>query len=117
MRTAFTSPPIARGQRSPDSSSGALLQWLRKIRLSWRAGRHPSLIFSTLRQRSSKMNHDWQMELETRGRPPAMVLPPALVEESAWDILLALHSDEGCKLSLDMLGSVVSAPQPALKQW
>ena len=63
------------------------------------------------------MNHDWQMELKSRGRPAAMVLPPALVEEAAWDILLALHSDEGCKLSLDKLGSVVSASQSILKQW
>ena len=63
------------------------------------------------------MNHDWQMELKSRGRPPATFLPPALVEETAWDILLALHSDKGCMLSLDKLASVVSAPQPVLKQW
>ena len=63
------------------------------------------------------MNQDWQMELKSRGRAPEMLLPPALLEETAWDILLALHSDEGCKLSLDKLGSVVSAPQPVLHQW
>ena len=63
------------------------------------------------------MNYDWQMELRSRGRPAATFLPPALVEETAWDILLALHSDEGCKLSLDKLASVVSAPRPVLNQW
>ena len=63
------------------------------------------------------MNHDWQMELKSRGRPPAMFLPPALVEETTWDILIALHSDEGGNLSLDKLGSVVSASQPVLNQW
>jgi hypothetical protein len=63
------------------------------------------------------MNYDWQTELKSRGRPPAIFLPPALVEEAAWDILLALHSDEGCKLSLEKLGSVVSTPQAVLNQW
>ena len=63
------------------------------------------------------MDHNWQMELKLQDRPPAMFLPPALVEETAWDILMALHSVEGKKPSLEMLRSVVSAPQPILLQW
>ena len=63
------------------------------------------------------MNYDWQTELRLHSRTAAASLPPALIEETAWDILLALHSDEGCKLSLDKLASVVSAPRPVLNQW
>ena len=32
-------------------------------------------------------------------------LPPATVEETAWDILLALHSDRRCELGLDKLAT------------
>jgi DNA-binding MarR family transcriptional regulator len=46
-----------------------------------------------------------------------MVLPPAPAEEVAWDILLALHSDKRCELSLDKLGSIVSVPLPVLTHW
>jgi DNA-binding MarR family transcriptional regulator len=63
------------------------------------------------------MNYEWQIDLRSRGRPAAAFLPPALIEETAWDILLALHSDDGHKLSLDKLGSIVSVPQLALNQW
>ena len=63
------------------------------------------------------MNYDWKMDLRPRSRTAATSLPPALVEETAWDILLALHSDERCELGLDKLGSVVSVPLPVLNQW
>lgn len=63
------------------------------------------------------MNYDWHMDLRSRSRPAAAFLPPALVEETAWDILLALHSDEECNLSLDKLASIVSVRQPVLNQW
>ena len=63
------------------------------------------------------MNYDWKMDLRPRCRPAATLLPPALVEETAWDILLALHSDERCDLSLDKLASIVSAPLPVLTHW
>ena len=63
------------------------------------------------------MNYEWHMDLRPRSRIAAATLPPALIEETAWDILLALHSDQGCKLSLEKLASVVSAPQPVLNHW
>ena len=63
------------------------------------------------------MNYDWKVDLTPRSCTAAASLPPALILETAWDILLALHADEGCKLSLDRLGSLVSVPQPALNQW
>ena len=63
------------------------------------------------------MNYEWKMDLRPRSRTAATLLPPALLEETAWDILLALHSDERCELSLDKLASIVSAPQPVLNHW
>jgi DNA-binding MarR family transcriptional regulator len=63
------------------------------------------------------MNDDWQ----TVRRPPqpvaAAFLPPATVEETAWDILLALHSDHSCELSLHKLAGVVSAPKGIIDRW
>ena len=63
------------------------------------------------------MNYDWHIDLRPRSRSAAAFLPPALVDEMAWDILLALHSDEGGELSVDKLALVVSAPQPVLNHW
>lgn len=63
------------------------------------------------------MNYERQMDLSPRSRTAATLLPPAPAEETAWDILLALHSDERCDLSLDKLASIVSAPLPVLTHW
>ena len=63
------------------------------------------------------MNYDWQMDLTPRSCTAATSQPPALVEETPWDILLALHADEGRKLGLARLAAVVSAPQPVLNHW
>ena len=63
------------------------------------------------------MNYDWQMDLKPRSRTAAAFLPPPLVKETAWDILLALHSDYRSELSLDKLASIVSIRQPALNHW
>lgn len=63
------------------------------------------------------MNYNWQMDLRPRSRNAATFLPPALVPETAWDILLALHSDEGPMLSLEKLGSVASVQRPVLNHW
>ena len=63
------------------------------------------------------MNYDWQMDLRPRSCTAAAFLPPALVDETAWDILLALHSDRESKLSLDRLASIVSISQPMLNHW
>ena len=63
------------------------------------------------------MNYDWNIDLKPRSGMAAATLPPAFIEEAAWDILLALHSDEECNLNLDKLASIVSVPKPALNQW
>ena len=63
------------------------------------------------------MNYDWQMDLKPRSRTAAVFVPPAFVEETSWDILLALHSDARCKLSLEKLAAVVSVQQLVLNQW
>ena len=47
----------------------------------------------------------------------AAFLPPPTVEETAWDILLALHSDQGCELKLDKLAHLASVSLPVLHRW
>lgn len=47
----------------------------------------------------------------------ATFLPPPTVEETAWDILLALHSDQGGELRLDKLARLVSVSPSALYRW
>jgi hypothetical protein len=63
------------------------------------------------------MNSDWQRDLRMRPPSAAAFLPPALVDETGWDILLALHSDRHCELRLDKLASLVSATQEAMGRW
>ena len=48
---------------------------------------------------------------------PAAFLPPALVEETGWDILLALYSDRRSALGLAKLASLVSASETVLRRW
>ena len=54
--------------------------------------------------------------LET-GPSAATFVPPPTVEETAWDILLALHSDRSGELGLDKLARLVSVPQPVVDRW
>ena len=63
------------------------------------------------------MSYDWQTDVRPRKRTAATLLPPETVEESAWDILLALHADRRCELSLAKLGCMVSLPSLELNQW
>jgi hypothetical protein len=63
------------------------------------------------------MNCDWQKELQTYRPSPAACLPPALIQETGWDVLLALHSDPDCRLTLEKLSSLVSTPEIVLGQW
>ena len=63
------------------------------------------------------MNCDWQKDMQIRSPTAAAFLPPALVDETGWDILLALHSDRRRELGLDKLASLVSAPQQVMSQW
>jgi hypothetical protein len=60
------------------------------------------------------MNREWQRDLEIRSPMAAAVLPPAMVNETGWDILLALHSDSRNRLGLEKLASLVSAQPTAL---
>jgi len=62
------------------------------------------------------MNHHWPTELEPRSRAAASASPPAAVDETAWDILLTLHSDDRCELSLNKLAHIVSVPDRVLNQ-
>jgi DNA-binding MarR family transcriptional regulator len=63
------------------------------------------------------MNCDWQKDLQMRNPSPAAYLPPALVEETGWDILLALYADRRRALGLVKLASLVSAPEAVLSRW
>jgi DNA-binding MarR family transcriptional regulator len=60
------------------------------------------------------MSTIWQIDLARLGREAPMILPPATVEESAWDILIALHGDEGCSLTLPKLAALTSVPSDVL---
>lgn len=63
------------------------------------------------------MNRDWQKEFEFRSPIAAAYLPPAMVEETGWDILLALHFDEGREPGLKKLASLISVPPKVMHQW
>ena len=63
------------------------------------------------------MSNDQQRSVQIRGQAATAILPPAMIEESAWDILLALHSDRRCDLSLTKLASLVSVTPSALNHW
>ena len=63
------------------------------------------------------MHYDWQTNMRSNGQAAAAFLPPETIEETAWDILLALHWDRYCKLSLEQLACLVSVSQPVLNEW
>lgn len=48
---------------------------------------------------------------------PAATLPPALIEETGWDILLALYSDHRRALGIVKLASLVSASEAVMRRW
>src|SRR4029078_10140238 len=60
------------------------------------------------------MSTTWQIDVARVARCATNVLPPAAGEESAWDILLALHDDPTSALSLETLGGLVSLPERVL---
>jgi DNA-binding MarR family transcriptional regulator len=68
-------------------------------------------------ERNSAMMYDWQTSLRTGDYCTARILPPATVKETGWDILLALHSDRHCPLSLGKLASIVSVPGATIDRW
>ena len=63
------------------------------------------------------MSRDFQKNLQMARPSPAALLPPALVDETGWDILLALHSERGGLLRLDKLTAVVSASRDVMSRW
>jgi hypothetical protein len=66
---------------------------------------------------SPEMNREWQKDIAIHAPAAAASLPPAMVEETGWDILLALHSDPAGELGLDKLGAIISVPQMAMGEW
>jgi DNA-binding MarR family transcriptional regulator len=64
-----------------------------------------------------EMDREWQRGLEFRTPTAAASLPPAMVEETGWDILLALHFDERCELGLKKLASLISVPPKVMHRW
>ena len=63
------------------------------------------------------MNCDWQKDLQLRSPTAAAFLPPVMVEETGWDILLVLHSDRRCQLSLEKLASLASVSGTVVNRW
>jgi DNA-binding MarR family transcriptional regulator len=63
------------------------------------------------------MNYEWPKDLLLHSPTATTFLPPATIEEPAWDILLALHSDRCCGLGLDRLANLVSVSRPVLEGW
>jgi DNA-binding MarR family transcriptional regulator len=62
------------------------------------------------------MSYDWPKTVQTPARDATVCLPPARVAETSWDILLALHSDSRCELTLSRLASVASVTEAGLSQ-
>ena len=63
------------------------------------------------------MIYDWQTSLRASDYEAARTVPPATLEETGWDILLALHRDRHGDLTLQKLASVVSAPEAVMTRW
>jgi hypothetical protein len=63
------------------------------------------------------MIYDWQTSLRASNYEAARIVPPATLEETGWDILLALHRDRHCDLNLQKLASVVSVPETVMNRW
>ena len=63
------------------------------------------------------MIYDWQTSLRASDYKAARIVPPATIDETGWDILLALHSDRHCELAPRKLASIVSASDVAVNGW
>lgn len=60
---------------------------------------------------------DRQRNLNLYDSAPEALMPPATIDETGWDILLALRSDERHDLGLDKLASLISVPLTVLTRW
>jgi hypothetical protein len=63
------------------------------------------------------MNYDSRKDIQIRSPTASAFLPPAMIEEAGWDILLVLHSDQRCELSLEKLASIASVPATVMNRW
>jgi len=63
------------------------------------------------------MNREWQKDLEIRSPAAAASLPPAMVEETGWDILLALYSEPRLHMNIEKLAALTSVPRVVLGEW
>lgn len=63
------------------------------------------------------MTYDWQTNPKLSDSVAMASLPPATIEETGWDILLALHSHRERQVNLQKLTSMVSAPEAAMTRW
>lgn len=63
------------------------------------------------------MNCVWLKDLQSGDRTAATFLPPAMAGETGWDILLALHSDQRCELTLEKLAALISVSKLVLTEW
>jgi len=63
------------------------------------------------------MIYDWQTSLRASDYEAARTVPPATLEETGWDILLALHRDRHCDLTLRKLAPVISTREAEMLQW
>lgn len=63
------------------------------------------------------MRYDWQTSIRASDYEAARIVPPASIDEECWDILLALHRDRHCDMTLRKLASVVSVREADMLRW
>jgi CTP-dependent riboflavin kinase len=63
------------------------------------------------------MNCESRRDLLPHSPTAAASLPPAMVEETGWDILLVLHPDGRGELSLEKLASLASVSETVMHRW
>lgn len=62
------------------------------------------------------MDREWNSDLRISNRAAA-TLPPAMIGETGWDILLALGGEERSGLTVVKMASMLSVPGAALARW
>jgi hypothetical protein len=62
------------------------------------------------------MDREWNSDLQIQNGAVAS-LPPAMIGETGWDVLLALGAASDSALSLEKLAALVSVPGSILSQW
>ena len=62
------------------------------------------------------MDREWNSDLRISNRAAA-TLPPAMIGETGWDILLALGGEGWSGLTVVKMASMLSVPRAALARW